>query len=179
VLKCRGLSLFLWGNEENPQENFFKIINLKKISLNKIKSKFVKNYNTINNIDSFNSYELMQKNKNKINKSAENTNRFYIKPRIKSENSLINKKRNKNKNNNKNINNGNLYSINYEDLKNSIIKNIEINYKKLKFKRKLERYPNSTNDKQNIIQKQDSICFNGINNDTSNCKSNIKYFSEL
>ena len=166
-------------NEENPQENFFKIINLKKIGLNKIKSKFVKNYNTINNIDSFNSYELMQKNKNKINKSAENTNRFYIKPRIKSENSLINKKRNKNKNNNKNINNGNLYSINYEDLKNSIIKNIEINYKKLKFKKKLERYPNSTNDKQNIIQKQDSICFNGINSATSNCKSNIKYFSEL
>ena len=166
-------------NEENPQENFFKIINLKKINLNKINSKFVKNYNTVNNIDCFNSYELIQKNKNKINKSAEHTKRFYTKPRIESENILINKKRNKIKTNNKNINNGNLNSINYEDLKNSIIKNIEINYKKLKLNKKLERYPNSTNNKQNIIQKQDSICFSGINDTTSICKSNIKYLSEL
>jgi len=161
-------------NEDNSQKNFFKIINSKKI-----KSRFVKNYNTINSIDSFNSYELIQKNKNKTNKSEENTKRFYIKPRIKSENSLINKRRNKIKNNRKDINIGNLYSINYEDLKNSIIKDIEMNYKTLKLNTKIERYPNSTNDKQNIIQKQDSICFNGNNDTISNCKSKFQYFSEL
>ena len=176
-------------DENIMKENLYKKFNLKKVNINKIKGDFIYNYNTINGTSDNSNHNLKINYRSpytlsRINQSLEKRKKFIIKSKDRDYNSVIN--------NNIEFSKINNYNCNTFDNKGRNIIKIENsnnpNYKKINkvqinsINRKNKINPNVNNNynsideinknksKINVIEKQDSIHFNGIN-------ENIKYYN--